>query len=118
MMRACGGLEGREPSTPGGFDEVQESLLAFAANLPASAPMKWLKILYVQVLIGIVLGVLLGLFYPETGTTLQAAGGDLHQGDQDAHRADHFLHGRVAGIASMGDLKRVGRVGLEGADLF
>ena len=33
--------------------------------------MKWLKILYVQVLIGIVLGVLVGLFYPETGTSLK-----------------------------------------------
>jgi aerobic C4-dicarboxylate transport protein len=89
---------------------VQESLLAFAANLPASAPMKWLKILYVQVLIGIILGVLLGLFYPETGTKMQPLAAIFIKAIKMLIAPIIFCT-VVAGIASMGDLKRVGRVG-------
>jgi aerobic C4-dicarboxylate transport protein len=96
---------------------VQESLLAFAANLPASAPMKWLKILYVQVLIGIVLGVLLGLFYPETGTTLKPLA-EIFIKAIKMLIAPIIFCTVVSGIASMGDLKRVGRVGLKALIYF
>jgi aerobic C4-dicarboxylate transport protein len=96
---------------------VQESLLAFAANLPASAAMKWLKILYVQVLIGIVLGVLLGLFYPETGTTLKPLA-EIFIKAIKMLIAPIIFCTVVSGIASMGDLKRVGRVGLKALIYF
>jgi aerobic C4-dicarboxylate transport protein len=72
--------------------------------------MKWLKILYVQVLIGIVLGVLLGLFYPETGTKMQPLAAIFIKAIKMLIAPIIFCT-VVAGIASMGDLKRVGRVG-------
>jgi aerobic C4-dicarboxylate transport protein len=72
--------------------------------------MKWLKILYVQVLIGIVLGVLLGLFYPETGTKMQPLAALFIKAIKMLIAPIIFCT-VVAGIASMGDLKRVGRVG-------
>jgi aerobic C4-dicarboxylate transport protein len=89
----------------------ETSLLAFAVNLPASAAMKWLKILYVQVLIGIVLGVLVGLFYPETGTALKPLA-EIFIKAIKMLIAPIIFCTVVSGIASMGDLKRVGRVGL------
>jgi aerobic C4-dicarboxylate transport protein len=96
---------------------VQESLLAFAVNLPASAAMKWLKILYVQVLIGIVLGVLVGLFYPETGTALKPLA-EIFIKAIKMLIAPIIFCTVVSGIASMGDLKRVGRVGLKALIYF
>jgi aerobic C4-dicarboxylate transport protein len=89
---------------------VQESLLAFARDLPASAAMKWLKILYVQVLLGIVLGILLGLFWPETGVKMQALA-EIFIKAIKMLIAPIIFCTVVTGIASMGDLKRVGRVG-------
>ena len=52
------------------------------------------KSLYFQVITAIVIGVLLGHFYPETGDGDEAARRRLHQADQDDHRADHLLHRR------------------------
>lgn len=72
--------------------------------------MKWLKILYVQVLIGIVLGVLLGLFFPQVGTALQPLS-DIFIKAIKMLIAPIIFCTVVGGIASMGDLKRVGRVG-------
>ena len=66
MMRAYWWIEGCQTSTPGGGCKKASWLLP--PDLPASASMKWLKILYVQVIIGIVLGVLLGLLWPPTNS--------------------------------------------------
>ena len=79
--------------------------------------MKWLKILYVQVLIGIVLGVLTGLFYPETGTTLKPLA-EIFIKAIKMLIAPIIFCTVVSGIASMGDLKRVGRVGLKALIYF
>lgn len=79
--------------------------------------MKWLKILYVQVLIGIVLGVLVGLFYPETGTTLKPLA-EIFIKAIKMLIAPIIFCTVVSGIASMGDLKRVGRVGLKALIYF
>lgn len=79
--------------------------------------MKWLKILYVQVLIGIVLGVLLGLFYPNTGTTLKPLA-EIFIKAIKMLIAPIIFCTVVSGIASMGDLKRVGRVGLKALIYF
>ncbi len=82
--------------------------------------MKWLKILYVQVLIGIGLGVLLGLIYPAPSagglpgafdaTTLQPLATIFIKAIKMLIAPIIFCT-VVTGIASMGDLKRVGRVG-------
>lgn len=79
--------------------------------------MKWLKILYVQVLIGIVLGVLVGLFYPETGTSLKPLA-EIFIKAIKMLIAPIIFCTVVSGIASMGDLKRVGRVGLKALIYF
>jgi len=85
--------------------------------------MKWLKILYVQVIIGIVLGVLLGWWFPPAnsivlfGHSFDAT--DLQPFAEVFIKAIKMLIAPiifctvVCGIASMGDLKRVGRVGLK-----
>ena len=54
------------------------------------------KQLYFQVLTAIILGVLLGHFYPQPRRGDEAARRRLHQADQDDHRADHLLHGRAS----------------------
>ncbi|WP_426051862.1 C4-dicarboxylate transporter DctA [Brevundimonas sp. SL161] len=72
--------------------------------------MRWLKPLYVQVLVGMVLGILLGVLWPEIGAAMKPF-------------ADAFIKlvkmmlapvifGTVAlGIARMANLKEVGRIG-------
>ncbi len=72
--------------------------------------MKWLKLLYVQVLIGIVLGILLGLFYPQAGSAVQPLA-EIFIKAIKMLIAPIIFCTVVSGIASMGDLKRVGRVG-------
>ena len=65
-----------------------------AAGAPASAAKPWYRILYVQVLIAIVLGALVGWLWPELRHQRldQGARRRLHQADQDGDRADHLLH--------------------------
>ncbi|MBE7496623.1 MAG: dicarboxylate/amino acid:cation symporter [Verrucomicrobiaceae bacterium] len=72
--------------------------------------MKWLKSLYVQVLIGIVLGVLLGLVEPETGATLEPLGTAFVNAVKMLIAPIIFCT-VVHGIAGMGDLKKLGSVG-------
>ncbi len=78
--------------------------------MKAARPWRWLKPLYAQVLIGMVLGVVLGALAPEMGAAMKPV-------------ADGFIKlirmmlapvifGTVAiGIARMGSLKEVGRIG-------
>jgi aerobic C4-dicarboxylate transport protein len=76
---------------------------------PAERRRPWYKILYVQVLIAIALGILVGRFYPDFGKELKPLG--------DGFIALIFCT-VVHGISSMGDLKRVGRVGLKALIYF
>src|SRR3974390_3516485 len=73
---------------------------------------RWYTVLYIQVLIAIVAGVLVGHFYPATGAAVKPLG-------------DGFIHlikmiiapvifcTIVHGTATMGDLNKVGRVGVK-----
>jgi aerobic C4-dicarboxylate transport protein len=77
----------------------------------------WYKLLYVQVLIAIVIGVIIGYVSPKTGTALKPLG--------DAFIAlIRMMIGPlvfcvvVQGIASMGDLKKVGRIGAKALIYF
>src|SRR4051794_20178725 len=72
----------------------------------------WYTILYVQVLIAIFLGVLIGHFYPTFGTKLKPLG-DGFIGLIKMMIAPVIFCTVVHGIASMSDLKKVGRVGLK-----
>jgi len=72
----------------------------------------WYTVLYLQVLIAIALGIFLGHFYPETGTKLKPLG-DAFINLIKMMIAPVIFCTVVHGIASMSDLKKVGRVGLK-----
>jgi len=72
----------------------------------------WYKILYIQVLIAVLIGVAIGHFSPTTGIALKPLG----DGFVSLIRmmiAPVIFCVIVQGIASMSDLKKVGTVGLK-----
>ena len=77
----------------------------------------WYRILYVQVLIAIALGVLIGYLDPELGKQLKPLG-DGFISLIKMMIAPVIFCTVVHGISSMGDLKRVGRVGLKALIYF
>jgi aerobic C4-dicarboxylate transport protein len=72
----------------------------------------WYKILYIQVLIAIFLGVMIGWLKPGLGKELKPLG-DAFIALIKMMIAPVIFCTVVHGISSMGDLKRVGRVGLK-----
>src|SRR5215467_4437213 len=79
---------------------------------PVARHQPWYKILYIQVLIAIALGILIGYFYPDLGKELKPLG-DGFIALIKMMIAPVIFCTVVHGISSMGDLKRVGRVGLK-----
>jgi aerobic C4-dicarboxylate transport protein len=77
----------------------------------------WYKILYIQVLIAIFAGVLVGYFDPNLGKQLKPLG-DGFIALIKMMIAPVIFCTVVHGISSMGDLKRVGRVGLKALVYF
>jgi aerobic C4-dicarboxylate transport protein len=77
-----------------------------------AAHQPWYSILYVQVLIAIVIGVLIGHYFPGTGKALKPLG-DGFIALIRMMIAPVIFCTVVHGIASMGDLRRVGRVGVK-----
>ncbi|MDB6116748.1 MAG: dicarboxylate/amino acid:cation symporter [Verrucomicrobiaceae bacterium] len=75
---------------------------------PARKP--WYQMLYVQVLIGVALGVTVGHFFPEPGKSLEPLGKGFIALVKMLIAPIIFCT-VVHGIASMGDLKKLGRVG-------
>jgi aerobic C4-dicarboxylate transport protein len=84
---------------------------------PAARHQPWYKVLYVQVLVAIALGVLIGYFYPDLGKELKPLG-DGFIALIKMMIAPVIFCTVVHGISSMGDLKRVGRVGLKSLVYF
>ncbi len=79
----------------------------------ATTPHKrWYSILYVQVLIAILIGILIGHFSPKTGLALKPLG-DAFVASIRMMIAPVIFCVVVQGIASMTDLKKVGRVGVK-----
>jgi aerobic C4-dicarboxylate transport protein len=72
----------------------------------------WYTILYVQVLIGIAIGIAVGYFYPHAGAAMKPLGDGFIQLIKMMIAPVIFCT-VVHGIASMSDLKKVGRVGLK-----
>ena len=72
--------------------------------------MKYLKILYVQVIVGIVAGVLVGQFFPSFAPTAKLIGETFINMIRMVIAPVIFFT-IVTGIASAGDMKKVGRVG-------
>jgi aerobic C4-dicarboxylate transport protein len=86
---------------------------ATLARVPAPAASRpWYTILYVQVLIAIVAGVVLGYFYPDAAKAMKPLG-DGFIALIRMMIAPVIFCTVVHGIASMGDLGKVGRIGLK-----
>lgn len=78
---------------------------------------KFYQVLYFQVLFAIVVGVFLGYFYPATGASMKPLG-DAFISLIKMIIAPIIFATVVVGIASMGDMKKVGRVGLKALIYF
>jgi aerobic C4-dicarboxylate transport protein len=79
---------------------------------PPATPRPWYTILYVQVLIAIAIGVAVGYFYPATGKALNPLGLAFINLIKMMIAPVIFCT-VVHGIASMGDLRKVGRIGVK-----
>ena len=77
----------------------------------------WYRVLYIQVIIAIALGVLVGYLWPETAKSFKWLG-DAFINLIKMMIAPVIFCTIVHGIASMGDLKKVGRVGLKALIYF
>jgi aerobic C4-dicarboxylate transport protein len=84
---------------------------------PAASHQPWYSVLYVQVLIAIALGIAVGYFYPNTGKALKPLG-DGFIALIKMMIAPVIFCTVVHGISSMGDLRRVGRVGVKALVYF
>jgi aerobic C4-dicarboxylate transport protein len=82
------------------------------ANPSATPRKRWYSVLYVQVLIAILVGVLIGHFSPKTGLALKPLG-DGFVALIRMMIAPVIFCVVVQGIASMTDLRKVGRVGIK-----
>lgn len=79
---------------------------------PPSAQKPWYRLLYVQVLIAVALGILMGAVAPRLAISLKPLGDGFIKLVKMMIAPIIFCT-VVHGIASMGDLKRLGRVGLK-----
>jgi aerobic C4-dicarboxylate transport protein len=86
-------------------------------NSAATARTPWYRVLYVQVLIAIALGVVLGYAAPETAKSMKWLG-DGFIALIKMMIAPVIFCTIVHGISSIGDLKKVGRVGLKALVYF
>src|SRR6185503_844582 len=87
-------------------------LPAAMINAPTLTPARkpWYRILYVQVLIAVVLGIAVGYFAPEFGKSLKPLGDGFIKLIKMLIAPIIFCT-VVHGVASMKDLKKLGRVG-------
>jgi len=89
-----------------------------AAPEPVVQPRKrWYRHLYVQVLIAVIIGILLGHFYPSVGTAMKPLGDNFLKLIK-LMVAPLIFCTVVHGIASMSDIKAVGRVGVKSLIYF
>lgn len=84
---------------------------------PTKVKEPWYRVLYIQVLIAIALAVVLGVVAPETAKSLKWLG-DAFIGLIRMMIAPIIFCTIVHGISSMGDLKKVGRVGIKALVYF
>ena len=88
-----------------------------AATTGGHHSVKWYQHLYVQVLAAITAGILLGHFYPQVGEQMKPLG-DAFIKCIKMIIAPIIFFTVVHGIASMRDMKKVGRVGLKALIYF
>lgn len=78
--------------------------------MPSPKKKRWYRILYVQVLIAVFAGIALGYFFPDAGKTLKPLGDGFIKLVKMIIAPIIFCT-VVHGIASMGNLRKVGRIG-------
>src|ERR1700747_2602656 len=83
-----------------------------AGDHAPATPRPWYTVLYIQVLIAIAVGVLVGHFFPDAGKAMKPLG-DGFIALIRMMIAPVIFCTVVHGIGSMGDLKKVGRIGLK-----
>ena len=82
-----------------------------------NAPKPWYSILYVQVIIAVTFGVIVGYFWPEVGKSLKPLGDGFIKLVKMMIAPIIFCT-VVHGIASVGDLGKLGRVGIKSLVYF
>src|SRR5262249_10021075 len=96
----------------------EETPMTAAPDAAATArPRPWYAVLYIQVLIAIAIGIVLGYYFPKTGTAMKPLG-DAFIALIRMMIAPIIFCTVVHGIASMSDLAKVGRVGLKALVYF
>jgi aerobic C4-dicarboxylate transport protein len=90
----------------------QPGELRVTAAKSAIARKPWYSVLYIQVLIAIAMGILIGRFSPKTGIALKPLG-DAFVGLIRMMIAPVIFCVIVQGIAGMADIKKVGKVGIK-----
>src|SRR5262249_9084364 len=104
---------GRQPPRSRRALPVEERMATTADAAPATHVRRpWYTVLYIQVLIAIAIGILVGHFYPGLGKAVKPLG-DGFIALIKMMIAPVIFCTVVHGIASMGDLKKLGRVGVK-----
>jgi aerobic C4-dicarboxylate transport protein len=79
---------------------------------PAPTPLRFYRSLYFRVIVGVVLGVLLGVFYPRAGAAMKPLGDGFIKLIRMMIGPIVFFT-VVVGIAGIGDMRKLGRVGIK-----
>ena len=108
-------MNGDHPTTTPARKNKVSDASSRALGRPARRP--WYSILYVQVLIAIFIGILIGRFFPHAGIALKPLG-DVFIALIRMMIAPVIFCVVVQGIGSVGDLKKVGRVGVKALVYF
>src|SRR5262245_29828127 len=103
---------GRAPSNRSRGQELTMDGVARYPVTPTAPRPRWYTILYVQVIIAIGVGILVGYLDPNLGIKLKPLG-DGFISLIKMMIAPVIFCTIVHGIASMGDLKKIGRVGVK-----
>ncbi|MES2259498.1 MAG: dicarboxylate/amino acid:cation symporter [Pseudomonadota bacterium] len=100
------------------MDTITDTIAHDSLPLRTAASKKpWYRHLYVQVLIAVALGILLGHYYPEIGTAMKPLGDNFLKLIK-LMVAPLIFCTVVHGIASMRDIKAVGRIGVKALIYF
>lgn len=94
----------------GGYMSVE--VAGPAVEIPQASPLKWYEHLWLQALLAIVAGGVVGAIWPEIGESMKPLGDALIKVIRMAIAPIVFCT-VVHGIASMGNMKRAGRIGLK-----
>src|SRR6202790_4096930 len=108
-------MNGDDPAATNARKSKVSNTSSQVVGRPGRRP--WYGILYLQVLIAIFIGILIGQFFPHTGIALKPLG-DVFVALIRMMIAPVIFCVVVQGIASVGDLKKVGRVGVKALVYF